>query len=76
MNQTKYKFKELFTNVKKNAGKIIELQLDCVEDRMSFLSDSNRHDDMMALGKEYLEWAIAADGEEYGFLFIESIEEI
>lgn len=72
-SQTRKKFKELFVDVEKNAGDIIELQLDCVEQRMEQLEKEGRDADLVSLGQEYLEWAVAVDGDRYGFLFINQI---
>lgn len=72
-DKTRKKFKELFIDVEKNAGDIIELQLDCVEQRMGQLEKEGRDADLISLGQEYLEWAVAADGDRYGFLFINKI---
>lgn len=72
-NQTRKKFKELFVDVEKNVGEIIELQLDCVENRMDVLEKEGRDRDLLALGQEYIEWAHVEDGDRYGFLFINQI---
>ena len=72
-SQTRKKFKELFVDVKKNAGEIIELQLDCVENRMDVLEKEGRDRDLLALGQEYVEWVHVANGDRYGFLFINKI---
>lgn len=74
MNQTRKRFKELFTDVQENVGEIIELQLDCVEKRMDFLDSEGRYKDLIALGQEYIEWANAENGDDYGFLFVGPIE--
>lgn len=74
MNQTRKRFKELFTDVQENVGEIIELQLDCVEKRMDILDTEGRHKDLIALGQEYIEWANAENGDDYGFLFVGPIE--
>ncbi len=74
MNQTRKRFKQLFTDVEENVGEIIELQLDCVEKRMDVLDAEGRHKDLIALGQEYIEWANAEDGDNYGFLFVGPIE--
>lgn len=73
INQTRKKFKELFVDVEKNAGDIIELQLDCIEKRMEQLENEGRDRDLVALGQEYLEWVVAVNGDRYGFLFINQI---
>jgi len=72
-SQTRKKFKELFVDVEKNVGEIIELQIDCVEDRMDVLEKEGRDRDLLALGQEYIEWVHAEDGDRYGFLFINQI---
>jgi hypothetical protein len=56
-----------------NVEEIIELQLDCVENRMILLDDEERYKDLIALGQEYMEWANTEDGEEYGFFYAERL---
>jgi hypothetical protein len=73
MNHTRKKFKQLFRNMSENVEEIIELQLDCVEDRMTLLDDEERYKDLIALGQEYMEWANTEDGEEYGFFYAERL---
>jgi hypothetical protein len=75
MNQIRKQFKKLFADVYQNAGEIIELQLNCVEERMDVLDAEGRHKDLIALGQEYIEWANAENGDDYGFLFVGPIEE-
>jgi len=71
--QIRKKFQRLFVDMERNVEEIIELQLDCIECRMSVLEKEGRDRDLVALGQEYFEWVDAKDGDSYGFLFINKI---
>lgn len=69
------KLAKLFQEPVKNASQIIEDQLDRCEKRFAILEAENRKGDARALAMEYMEWAIAEEGDNYGFLFMEHIAE-
>jgi hypothetical protein len=67
------KLAKLFREPAKNASEIIEDQLNRCDERFEILEAENRMDDARALAMEYMEWAIAEEGDNYGFLFMERI---
>jgi hypothetical protein len=67
------KLAKLFQEPAKNASEIIEDQLNRCEKRFEILEAENRTADARALAMEYMEWAIAEEGDNYGFLFMERI---
>ena len=69
------KLAKLFQSPEKYASEIIEDQLNRCEKRFEILEAENRTGDARAFAMEYMEWAIAEDGDDYGFLFMERIVE-
>ena len=69
------KLAKMFQQPLKYASEIIEDQLDRAGERLELLESEGRKDDARAIAMEYFEWAMAEDGDNYGFLFMERISE-
>ena len=53
---TNRKLKKLFGNLEKNAGVVVDHQLDLIDDRLDELEKKEQWRDLMALVQEYKEW--------------------
>lgn len=69
------KLAKMFQHPDRYASELIEDQLDRASDRLELLESEGRSADARAIAMEYLEWAMAEEGENYGFLFMERIAE-
>lgn len=56
MKLTNRKLKKLFGNLEKNAGIVVDHQLDLIDDRLDELESKEQWLDLMALVQEYKEW--------------------
>ena len=56
MKLTNRKLKKLFGNLEKNAGVVVDHQLDLIDDRLDELEKKEQWRDLMALVQEYIEW--------------------
>ena len=56
MKLTNRKLKKLFGNLEKNAGVVVDHQLDLIDDRLDELEKKEQSRDLMALVQEYKEW--------------------
>ena len=56
MKLTNRKLKKLFGNLEKNAGIVVDHQLDLIDDRLDELEKKEQWRDLMALVQEYKEW--------------------
>ena len=56
MKLTNRKLKKLFGNLEKNAGVVVDHQLDLIDDRLDELESKEQWLDLMALVQEYKEW--------------------
>ena len=56
MKLTNRKLKKLFGNLEKNAGVVVDHQLDLIDDRLDELEKKEQGRDLMALVQEYKEW--------------------
>ena len=56
MKLTNRKLKKLFGNLEKNAGVVVDHQLDLIDDRLDELEKKEQWRDLMALVQEYKEW--------------------
>ena len=55
MKLTNRKLKKLFGNLEKNAGVVVDHQLDLIDDRLDELEKKEQWRDLMALVQEYKE---------------------
>ena len=56
MKLTNKKLRKLFGNLEKNAGVVVDHQLDLIDDRLDELEKKEQWRDLMALVQEYKEW--------------------
>ena len=56
MKLTNRKLKKLFGNLEKNAGIVVDHQLDLIDERLDELEKKEQWRDLMALVQEYKEW--------------------
>lgn len=56
MKLTNRKLKKLFGNLEKNAGVVVDHQLDLIDERLDELEKKEQWRDLMALVQEYKEW--------------------
>ena len=56
MKLTNKKLKKLFGNLEKNAGVVVDHQLDLIDERLDELEKKEQWRDLMALVQEYKEW--------------------
>ena len=56
MKLTNKKLRKLFGNLEKNAGVVVDHQLDLIDDRLDELESKEQWRDLMALVQEYKEW--------------------
>ena len=65
--------RELFADLKTNAGKVIDDHLDMLEVRMTKLEKKERWRDVLALVQEYREWGQTEQGEDYNMMWLEDL---
>ena len=65
--------KKLFSNLKENAGAVIDNHLDSIEVRIEKLERKNRWLDILALVQEYREWGQTEQGEDYNMMWMENL---
>jgi len=53
---TNKKLKKLFGNLEKNAGVVVDHQLDLIDERLEELENKEQWRDLVALVQEYKEW--------------------
>ena len=56
MKLTNKKLKKLFGNLEKNAGVVVDHQLDLIDERLEELENKEQWRDLVALVQEYKEW--------------------
>ena len=56
MKLTNKKLRKLFGNLEKNAGVVVDHQLDLIDERLDELEKKEQWRDLMALVQEYKEW--------------------
>ena len=56
MKLTNKKLKKLFGNLEKNAGVVVDYQLDLIDERLEELENKEQWRDLVALVQEYKEW--------------------
>ena len=65
--------KKLFSNLKENAGVVIDNHLDSIEVRIEKLEKKERWRDILALVQEYREWGQTDQGEDYNMMWMEDL---
>jgi putative SOS response-associated peptidase YedK len=65
--------KKLFSNLKENAGVVIDNHLDTIEVRIEKLEKKERWRDILALVQEYREWGQTEQGEDYNMMWLENL---
>lgn len=65
--------KKLFSNLKENAGVVIDNHLDSIEIRIEKLEKKERWRDILALIQEYKEWGETEQGEDYNMMWLEDL---
>ena len=65
--------KKLFSNLKENAGVVIDNHLDSIEIRIEKLEKKERWRDILALIQEYKEWGQTEQGEDYNMMWLEDL---
>ena len=65
--------KKLFSNLKENAGVVIDNHLDSIEIRIEKLEKKERWRDILALIQEYKEWGQTEQGEDYNMMWMEDL---
>lgn len=65
--------KKLFSNLKENAGVVIDNHLDSIEIRIEKLEKKERWRDILALIQEYREWGETEQGEDYNMMWMEDL---
>jgi len=65
--------KKLFSNLKENAGVVIDNHLDSIEIRIEKLEKKERWRDILALIQEYKEWGETEQGEDYNMMWMEDL---
>ena len=65
--------KKLFSNLKENAGVVIDNHLDSIEVRIEKLEKKERWRDILALIQEYKEWGETEQGEDYNMMWMEDL---
>lgn len=65
--------KKLFSNLKENAGVVIDNHLDSIEVRITKLEKKERWRDILALIQEYKEWGQTEQGEDYNMMWMEDL---
>jgi hypothetical protein len=71
---TNRKLKKLFGNLEKNAGVVVDHQLDLIDDRLDELEKKEQWRDLMALVQEYKEWC--DDDLEFEMIWMDRIKTI
>ena len=74
MKLTNRKLKKLFGNLEKNAGIVVDHQLDLIDDRLDELESKEQWLDLMALVQEYKEWC--DDDLEFEMIWMDRIKTI
>ena len=74
MKLTNRKLKKLFGNLEKNAGVVVDHQLDLIDDRLDELENKEQWRDLMALVQEYKEWC--DDDLEFEMIWMDRIKTI
>ena len=74
MKLTNRKLKKLFGNLEKNAGVVVDHQLDLIDDRLDELEKKEQWRDLMALVQEYKEWC--DDELDFELIWIDRIKTI
>lgn len=74
MKLTNRKLKKLFGNLEKNAGVVVDHQLDLIDDRLDELEKKEQWRDLMALVQEYKEWC--DDDLEFEMIWMDRIKTI
>lgn len=74
MKLTNRKLKKLFGNLEKNAGVVVDHQLDLIDDRLDELESKEQWLDLMALVQEYKEWC--DDDLEFEMIWMDRIKTI
>ena len=74
MKLTNRKLKKLFGNLEKNAGVVVDHQLDLIDDRLDELEKKEQWRDLMALVQEYKEWC--DDDLEFELIWMDRIKTI
>ena len=74
MKLTNKKLRKLFGNLEKNAGVVVDHQLDVIDDRLDELEKKEQWRDLMALVQEYKEWC--DDDLEFEMIWMDRIKTI
>ena len=74
MKLTNRKLKKLFGNLEKNAGVVVDHQLDLIDERLDELEKKEQWRDLMALVQEYKEWC--DDDLEFEMIWMDRIKTI
>tara|TARA_Y100001951_G_scaffold60028_1_gene47716 strand:+ start:511 stop:747 length:237 start_codon:yes stop_codon:yes gene_type:complete len=72
---TNRKLKKLFGNLEKNAGIVVDHQLDLIDDRLDELESKEQWRDIVALVQEYKEWS-DDDDLEFEMIWMDRIKTI
>ena len=75
MKLTNRKLKKLFGNLEKNAGVVVDHQLDLIDDRLDELEKKEQWRDIVALVQEYKEWS-DDDDLEFEMIWMDRIKTI
>ncbi len=75
MKLTNRKLKKLFGNLEKNAGIVVDHQLDLIDDRLDELESKEQWRDIVALVQEYKEWS-DDDDLEFEMIWMDRIKTI
>lgn len=75
MKLTNRKLKKLFGNLEKNAGVVVDHQLDLIDDRLDELESKEQWRDIVALVQEYKEWS-DDDDLEFEMIWMDRIKTI
>ena len=74
MRLTNRKLKKLFGNLEKNAGVVVDHQLDLIDDRLDELEKKEQWRDLMALVQEYKEWTV--DDLDFEMIYMDRLKTI
>ena len=74
MKLTNRKLKKLFGNLEKNAGVVVDHQLDLIDDRLDELEKKEQWRDLMALVQEYKEWTV--DDLDFEMIYMDRLKTI
>ena len=74
MKLTNKKLRKLFGNLEKNAGVVVDHQLDLIDERLDELEKKEQWRDLMALVQEYKEWC--DDDLEFEMIWMDRIKTI